>query len=116
MHQWQYSLQPQAAHQAKCADHDAYQYIEDAAHIKLAGSLSPDHHLAPKASQLRWLTEHRPAKTMCLVNQSTTAKGLLTKLGPLNTSVQIEDMSDSQDFVEGWRHMAEQINHCVDTP
>ena len=98
------------------AYHDAYQYIEDAAHIKLAGSLSPDHHLAPKASQLRWLTEHRPAKTMCLVNQSTTAKGLLTKLGPLNTSVQIEDMSDSQDFVEGWRHMAEQINHCVDTP
>lgn len=96
------------------AYHDAYQYIEKAAQIQLAGSLSPDHHLAPKASQLRWLNEHRPAKQMCLVNQSTAAKGLLAKLQPVSTSVQIEDMSDSQDFVDGWTHMAQQIDHCVD--
>lgn len=96
------------------AYHDAYQYIEDAAQVKLAGSLSPDHHLSPKASQLRWLNEHRPAKQMCLVNQSTAAKGLLAKLQPVSTTVQIEDMSDSQEFVEGWTNMAQQINHCID--
>ena len=96
------------------AYHDAYQYIEDAAQVKLAGSLSPDHHLSPKASQLRWLNEHRPAKQMCLVNQSTAAKGLLAKLQPVSTTVQIEDMSDSQEFVKGWTNMAQQINHCID--
>lgn len=96
------------------AYHDAYQYIENAAKIKLAGSLTSDHHLSPKASQLRWLNEHRPAKQMCLVNQSTAAKGLLAKLQPVSTTVQIEDMSGSQDFVEGWVQMAQQINNCID--
>ena len=96
------------------AYHDAYQYIENAAQIKLAGSLSPDHDLAPKASQLRWLNENRPAKQMCLLNQSVAAKGLLAKLQPVRTTVQIEDMSDSQDFVEGWTQMAQQINNCID--
>lgn len=96
------------------AYHDAYQYIENAAQTKLNGSLSPDHHLAPKASQLRWLNENRPAKQMCLVNQSVAAKGLLAKLQPVSTTVQVEDMSDSQDFVEGWTNMAQQINNCID--
>ena len=96
------------------AYHDAYQYLEKAANIRLAGSLSPDHHLAPKASQLRWLTTHRPAKNMCLLNQSETAKGLNAKLKPLTTSVQLEDMSDSTDFVDGWKTMAQQINRCID--
>ncbi|MGM8899769.1 zinc ABC transporter substrate-binding protein, partial [Psychrobacter sp. 1Y4] len=95
------------------AYHDAYQYIENATKIKLAGSLSPDHHLAPKASQLRWLNDNRPAKQMCLVNQSTASKGLLAKLQPINTTVQIEDMSDSEDFVEGWTAMAQQIHQCI---
>ena len=96
------------------AYHDAYQYIEKAAHIKLAGSLSPDHHISPKASQLRWLNEHRPAKQMCLVNQSAVAKGLLAKLQPVSTTAQIEDMSDSKDFVVGWTQMVQQMNDCID--
>lgn len=95
------------------AYHDAYQYIENATKIKLAGSLSPDHHLSPKASQLRWLNDNRPTKQMCLVNQSTASKGLLVKLQPINTTVQIEDMSDSEDFVEGWTEMAQQIHQCI---
>ncbi len=95
------------------AYHDAYQYIENATKIKLAGSLSPDHHLSPKASQLRWLNGNRSAKQMCLVNQSTASKGLLVKLQPINTTVQIEDMSDSEDFVEGWTEMAQQIHQCI---
>lgn len=96
------------------AYHDAYQYLEAAANFKLAGSLSADHHLAPKASQIRRLDEQRPRPQMCLVTQSTPAKGLLAKLTPVNSTVQTEDMSGSRDFISGWRTMAQQINECID--
>lgn len=67
----------------------------------------------PKASQLRWLNEQRPAKQMCLVAQSDPAKGLLAKLQPVNTTVQAEDMSGSKTFVDGWYNMAQQIRSCI---
>ena len=95
------------------AYHDAYQYIEQAAKLKLIGSLSVDEHLAPKASQLRWLNEQRPAKSMCLVTQGKVAKGLLAKLQPVTSTVQLEDMSASKDFVQGWQDMAQQIRSCI---
>ena len=95
------------------AYHDAYQYMEDSAKLELIGSLSTDHHLAPKASQLRWLNEQRPAKQMCLVSPSKPAKGLLAKLQPVKSTVQAEDMSNSKDFVSGWQSMAQQIRQCI---
>lgn len=95
------------------AYHDAYQYIEDSLNLKLIGSLSTDHHLSPKASQIRWLNEQRPAKQMCLVSPSQPAKGLLAKLQPVKTTVQPEDMSNSKDFVSGWQTMAQQIYQCI---
>ena len=95
------------------AYHDAYQYMEDSAKLKLIGSLSTDHHLAPKASQLRWLNEKRPAKQMCLVSPSQPAKGLLAKLQPVKSTVQAEDMSNSKDFISGWQTMAQQIRQCI---
>lgn len=95
------------------AYHDAYQYMEPAAQLQLIGSLSTDHHLAPKASQLRWLNEQRPSKKMCLVTQNKPAKGLLAKLQPVQSTVQAEDMSASKDFVSGWSTMAQQIQRCI---
>lgn len=95
------------------AYHDAYQYMEKSANLQLIGSLSTDHHLAPKASQLRWLSEQRPAKKMCLVSPSAPAKGLLAKLQPVKETVQAEDMSNSKDFVSGWQMMAQQIRQCI---
>ena len=95
------------------AYHDAYQYMEDSTKLKLIGSLSTDHHLAPKASQLRWLNEQRPVKQMCLVSPSSPAKGLLAKLQPVKATVQAEDMSNSKDFVSGWQTMAQQIRQCI---
>ena len=95
------------------AYHDAYQYMEDSAKLQLTGSLSTDHHLAPKASQLRWLNEQRPAKQMCLVSPSKLAKGLLAKLQPVKSTVQAEDMSNSKDFVSGWQSMTQQIRQCI---
>lgn len=95
------------------AYHDAYHYIESSTNLKLVGSLSTDHHLAPRASQIRWLNEKRPAKQMCLVSPSQPAKGLLAKLQPVKTTVQPEDMSNSKDFVSGWQTMAQQIYQCI---
>ncbi|MGP5336998.1 metal ABC transporter solute-binding protein, Zn/Mn family [Psychrobacter maritimus] len=95
------------------AYHDAYQYMEDSGKLQLIGSLSTDHHLAPKASQLRWLHEQRPAKQMCLVSPSSPAKGLLAKLQPVKSTVQAEDMSNSKDFISGWQTMAQQIRQCI---
>jgi zinc transport system substrate-binding protein len=95
------------------AYHDAYQYMESSANLQLIGSLSTDDHLAPKASQLRWLNEQRPAKQMCLVSPSAPAKGLLAKLQPVRDTVQLEDMSNSKDFVSGWQTMAQQIHQCI---
>ena len=95
------------------AYHDAYQYMEPALQLQFIGSLSTDHHLAPKASQLRWLNEQRPKKQMCLVSESQPSKGLMTKLQPVKSTIQVEDMSQSKDFVSGWRHMAQQIVNCI---
>ena len=95
------------------AYHDAYQYMENSINLQLIGSLSTDDHLAPKASQLRWLNEQRPAKQMCLVSPSAPAKGLLAKLQPVQDTVQAEDMSNSKDFVSGWQTMAQQIRQCI---
>ena len=95
------------------AYHDAYQYMENSMNLQLIGSLSTDDHLAPKASQLRWLNEQRPAKQMCLVSPSAPAKGLLAKLQPVQDTVQAEDMSNSKDFVSGWQTMAQQIRQCI---
>lgn len=96
------------------AYHDAYHYIENSLNLQLVGSLTTDHHLSPKASQLRKLNEQRPNSTMCLVTQSDPAKGLLAKLQPVKTTVQAEDMSSSTDFVIGWQQMAEQMRRCID--
>ena len=95
------------------AYHDAYQYMESAAQLQFVGSLSTDHHLAPKASQFRWLNEQRPQKQMCLVSESEPAKGLLNKLQPVKSTVQAEDMSGSKDFVNGWLQMTQQIVNCI---
>lgn len=93
--------------------HDAYQYMENSSNLKLVGSLSTDHHLAPKASQLRWLSNQRSAKHMCLVVENKVARGLLAKLQPVNTTIQTEDLSASKDFVQGWSVMANGIVDCI---
>ncbi len=95
------------------AYHDAYQYLEKPLNLRLVGSLTTDHHLAPKASQIRRISEQRPLRQMCLVSPTPPSKGLLAKLQPVKTSVRAEDMSGSQDFVNGWSQMAQQMRVCT---
>ncbi|WP_352339126.1 metal ABC transporter substrate-binding protein [Psychrobacter sp. 16-MNA-CIBAN-0192] len=108
------SMQPNApTKRPYWAYHDAYQYLEPALQLQFIGSLSTDHHLAPKASQLRKLNETRPQNQMCLISESEPAKGLLTKLQPVKSTIQAEDMSESKDFVNGWLQMTQKIVNCI---
>lgn len=95
------------------AYHDAFQYIEDALNLQLAGTLTTDHEIPIKASQYIWLNEHRPNEQMCLLSQSTPQDGVINKLKPVHHSVHIEDMSDSQNFLQAWENIAKGINDCV---
>lgn len=101
------------------AYHDAYQYLEQAGSLKFAGALTPDHHLAPKASQFRVLNENRPTKdngdkTMCLASQGKVSDGIKNKLGQVIVSIQQEDMSGgSEDFVESWLKLVNELQACA---
>ena len=79
----------------------------------LASTLTTDHEIPIKASQYIWLNEHRPNEQMCLLSQSTPQDGVINKLKPVHHSVHIEDMSDSQNFLQAWENIAKGINDCV---
>ncbi len=97
------------------AYHDAFQYIEPTLKLEMVGALTTDHHLPPKASQMRWLNNNRPQKTLCVLLQTDSNQGVLNKLAPVKSSVQQEDMGNAQDFVTGWLTMVTQINRCIQT-
>ncbi|MDO5651169.1 MAG: metal ABC transporter substrate-binding protein [Moraxella sp.] len=96
------------------AYHDAYQYFEKPLNLHLAGVLTPDHHLSPKASQIRHLHDNRPNQKMCLVSQIPVSEGILTKLAKPNVLVKQEDMSDDGDFISAWQSLAGGMISCID--
>lgn len=69
------------------AYHDAYHYLEKPANLRFVGALTPDHHLAPKASQIKLLNDNRPQVSMCLVSQQPISQGILNKLGKTSVAV-----------------------------
>lgn len=95
------------------AYHDAYQYLERSANLSFAGALTVDHHLSPKASQIKLLSQTRPKTHMCLVAQSKVSDGIINKLGNVTVTIQQEDMSDGTDFVEVWSQLVTQIDGCI---
>lgn len=96
------------------AYHDAFGYIEPVLNLDMVGALTTDHHLPPKASQFHWLKQNRPQKTMCILLQSDSNQGVLSKLAPTTSSVQQEDMSHASDFISGWLDLAKDINSCIE--
>lgn len=93
--------------------HDAYQYIEKYVNIRFAGGLTPDHHLSPKASQIKHLASTRPSPTMCLISQGAVSNGIVNKLGNVKVLIAQEDMSEGTDFVAVWQKLASDIHACV---
>lgn len=95
------------------AYHDSFSYLEDALNLRFAGALTPDHHLSPKASRFRILTQNRPNQTMCLASQGAISQGIQDKLQPIYPIVRQEDMSDSTSFIEGWQTLASEFGRCM---
>lgn len=95
------------------ASHDAFQYIEAALNMKLAGTLTTDHEIPPKASQILWLKQNRPTTSMCLLSQGKQTKGIINKLNPVKTQVLIEDMSGHDSFTAAWDAYATAIETCL---
>lgn len=97
------------------AYHDAYQYLESALNLDFKGALTPDHHLSPKASRFKLLSENRPRPTMCLASQTAISDGIKSRLAPLNTLVRQEDMSDGKNFISAWVDIATKFAECTQT-
>lgn len=95
------------------AYHDSFQYFEKPLNLTLKATLTPDHHLSPKASRFKVLNENRPSPTMCLASQTPISKGIEEKLSPVNILVRQEDMSDGNDFVAVWADTAKALRACV---
>ena len=95
------------------AYHDAYQYLEKPAQLHFVGALTPDHHLAPKASQIKYLNTNRPQTSMCLVSQQPVSDGILSKLGKTSVVLLQEDLSEYDDFVQAWVASVQKIYQCT---
>ncbi len=95
------------------AYHDSYQYLESSLNLRFAGALSPDHHLAPKASRFKVLQDNRPTKTMCLAAQTEVSEGIKARLSPLRTLVRQEDLSDKDSFLAAWSDLKTEFDACV---
>lgn len=96
------------------AYHDSFQYLEKSLNLTLKATLTPDHHLSPKASRFKVLNENRPKKTMCLASQTPISKGISERLSPIASVVRQEDMSDGNDFVSVWADTAQALRACVE--
>ena len=95
------------------AFHDAFQYLERSMQLKYAGALSPDHDQAPTIAQLKYLNDHRPQETMCLILGHGSADNVVQRLKPVNTVEANESMSDQKDFVTAWLKLANAVQQCL---
>lgn len=95
------------------SSHDAFQYFEAALGVELVGTLTTDHEIPAKASQIVWLTKNRPYETMCLITQSKPKDGIANKLAPITNKVLIEDMSDSESYLQAWEKESQKIIDCL---
>lgn len=94
------------------AYHDAYQYLEKSAKLTFFGALTPDHHLSPKASQIKQLSKNRPQANMCLLSSGAVSDGILNKLGNTSAIVLQEDLSEYTEFVQAWIDSVQKIHAC----
>ncbi len=97
------------------AYHDAYQYLERTLQLKFAGALSPDHDLAPTATQIKYLTQHRPQNNMCLLAEAGVQQALIEQLAPVKIVIVDESMLNQTDFVAGWLKLANSLQYCLKT-
>jgi zinc transport system substrate-binding protein len=95
------------------AFHDAYQYLERPLHLKFAGSLTEDSHIAPTIAQIKYLNDSRPQNTMCLLAESGANPSQYKKLGNVQFEKVDEAFTNQQNFVSAWQYLATKTRDCV---
>ena len=93
--------------------HDAYQYLEGALHLKFAGALTDDPHMAPTISQIKYLNDHRSQAKMCLLAESSASSNQYKKLGNVNFVAVDESFAQHDNFIAAWRNLAQKTQDCV---
>lgn len=96
------------------AYHDAYQYLEKSAGLRLTAALTSDPELPPTAQQLQHLRHNRPSRSPCIFTEAHAPQALIQKLKPVQQVMIDETMREAKDFVSGWQQLRDQMRHCVD--
>jgi zinc transport system substrate-binding protein len=103
----------QGAVQPYWAYHDAYQYLERPLHLKLAGSMTDDPHIAPTLAQIKYLNDHRGQKKMCLLAEAHASANQYQKLQPIVFQAVDESLTAENNFISAWSDLAQQVKNCV---
>ena len=106
-------FQNQGAVQPYWAYHDAYQYLERPLHLKLAGSMTDDPHIAPTLAQIKYLNDHRGQKKMCLLAEAHASANQYQKLQPIVFQAVDESLTAENNFISAWSDLAKQVKNCV---
>lgn len=106
-------FQNQGAVQPYWAYHDAYQYLERPLHLKLAGSMTDDPHIAPTLAQIKYLNDHRGQKKMCLLAEAHASANQYQKLQPIVFQAVDESLTAENNFISAWSDLAQQVKNCV---
>ena len=106
-------FQTQTAAQPYWSYHDAYQYLERPLHLKLAGSMTDDPHIAPTLAQIKYLNDHRGQKKMCLLAEGHASANQYQKLQPIVFQAVDESLNAENNFVSAWSDLAQQVKNCV---
>jgi zinc transport system substrate-binding protein len=95
------------------AYHDAYQYLEKTLHLQFSGSLTADPELPPTATQLKWLKQQPRTGARCVLTEHPLPSATLRPLQPIQVRVIDETLSQSTDFIDGWRSITTEIQQCI---
>lgn len=106
-------FQNQGVVQPYWAYHDAYQYLERPLHLKLAGSMTDDPHIAPTLAQIKYLNDHRGQKKMCLLAEAHASANQYQKLQPIVFQAVDESLTAENNFISAWSDLAQQVKNCV---
>lgn len=106
-------FQTQTAAQPYWSYHDAYQYLERPLHLKLAGSMTDDPHIAPTLAQIKYLNDHRGQKKMCLLAEAHASANQYQKLQPIVFQAVDESLTAENNFISAWSDLAQQVKNCV---
>lgn len=106
-------FQNQGAVQPYWAYHDAYQYLERPLHLKLAGSMTDDPHIAPTLAQIKYLNDHRGQKKVCLLAEAHASANQYQKLQPIVFQAVDESLTAENNFISAWSDLAQQVKNCV---